>query len=509
MTALATLPSGRSTLPVVRQVDVLLPEAEHARLSELAARIAADEPALSCFEVFGRDVVVGLDGAPALLFEDHSEINLSTSLREEAFRYRSRLLAGDGDLVLIGGRRHAAFEQYCRDVVGLGDPVIVTVPPRSRGSLSSLAARCAASERAFNMILEIARDAGRINLIPYLGTGSVWKLAGQIGAATGARVRVAASPPRLAQRVNDKLWFDQRVVEVIGKDARPPNFHAFGPAAVAGRIAQIARRSERVVVKVPDSAGSAGNIVLDSASVRRLPLSRIRNQILKLLRARGWSLQFPLLVGVWDCEVLSSPSVQVWVPLAEQGLPVIEGLFEQLVCGAEGQFIGATAIQLAEPLRQRLATEAMQLACLFQKLGYFGRCSFDAIITGRDWRSADVRWIECNGRWGGTSIPMTLANRLTGDWTQREMMIIQRLELKMNRYEFPAALELLEAVLYRHDGDGTGVIITNPEQLEQGSGLHMLLLGRDRSHAQQQLAQVEEIFFEIQQTSAATSQVLQ
>lgn len=508
MTTLATLLSGRSALPVVRQVDVLLPEAEHARLSELAARIAADEPALSCVDVFGRDVVVGLDDGPALLFEDHSEINLSTAQREEVFRYRSRLLAGDGDLVLISGPRHAAFEQYCRDVVGLGDPAIIALPPPVNLRLSSLADRFAANERAFNMILDFAREGRRINLMPYLGTGSAWKLAGQLGAATGARVQVAAPPPRLTKRVNDKLWFDQRVIEVIGKDARPPNYHAYGPAAVAGRIAQIARRSERVVVKVPDSAGSAGNIVLDSAAVRRLPLSRVRSHILTLLSARGWSLQFPLLVGVWDCEVLSSPSVQVWVPLAEQGLPVIEGLFEQLVCGAEGQFIGATAIQLAEPLRQRLATEAMQLACLFQKLGYFGRCSFDAIVAGPDWRCANVRWIECNGRWGGTSIPMTLANRLTGDWARREMMIIQRLDLKMNRYELPAALELLETVLYRHDGDGTGVIITNPDQLEQGSGLHMVLLGRDCSHVQQQLAQVEEIFLDVRHAPAGKDTVL-
>ena len=137
MTALATCLSGRLTLPVVRQIDVQLPNAEHARLSELAARIAADEPALSCFDVFGRDVVVGLDGAPALLFEDHSEISLCTTQREEVFRYRSLLLAGDGDLVLIGGRRHAAFEQYCRDVVGMGDPSIVALPPLSRRRLSS------------------------------------------------------------------------------------------------------------------------------------------------------------------------------------------------------------------------------------------------------------------------------------------------------------------------------------------------------------------------------------
>ena len=456
----------------------------------------ADEPTLASFDVFGPDVVVGLSDAPALVFEDHFDIKLFSHKHDEAFRYRLLLLAGDGDQVLIGGHRDLVFEQYCRDVVGLGHPTIVTVPPLSRYRFLSLAARCATDQRAFNIVLDFARRQGRVNLIPYIGTGSAWKLAGQISAATGALVQVAAPPPRLTQRVNNKLWFDQRVIDVLGKEARPPNYHAFGPAAVAGRIAEIARRSERVVVKIPDSAGSAGNIVLDSATVRRLPVSQVRRQILSLLHSRGWRFEFPLQVGVWDCAVLSSPSVQVWVPLADQGLPVIEGIFEQLVCGVEGEFIGAIASQLPEQLRQQLATEATQFAFLLQKLGYFGRCSLDAIVAGSDWSSARVRWIECNGRWGGTSIPMTLVNRLIGDWTQREIMIVQRRDIKARRYPLPTILDRLGNLLYRHDGGGTGVIVTNPGQLGEGLALNLLLLGHDASHVQEQLSRIDELFLE-------------
>ncbi len=496
MTALATSLSGRLTLPIIEQVRVQLPNAEHARLSRLAAQITADEPTLASFDAFGPGVIVGLGDAPALLFEDHFGIKLFSHQHEVAFRYRSLLLAGDGDLVLIGGHRNLAFEHYCRDVVALGHPAIVAVPPLARGQLLSLAKRCAADARAFKVVLDFARGRGMVNLIPYIGAGSAWKLAGQISEASGARVQVAAPPPRLTQRVNNKLWFDQRVIEVLGKQARPVNYHAFGPAAVAGRIADIARRSERVVVKIPDSAGSAGNIVLESATARRLTVSQIRRQILSLLRARGWDSEFPLLVGVWDCAVLSSPSVQIWVPLADEGLPVIEGIFEQLVRGVQSEFIGATASELSVQLRQRLAAEAMQLACLFQKLGYFGRCSFDAIIAGSDWRSAGVRWIECNGRWGGTSIPMTLVNRLIGDWTRREMVIVQRRDLKARRCELPAVLDRLGKLLYRHGGDGTGVIVTNPGQLQEGAALNVLLLGHDASHVQEQLSQVEELFLD-------------
>ena len=42
----------------------------------------------------------------------------------------------------------------------------------------------------------------------------------------------------------------------------------------------------------------------------------------------------------------------------------------------------------------------------------------DAILIGESLADARLHWIECNGRWGGVSIPMTLANRLTGDWAR-------------------------------------------------------------------------------------------
>ncbi len=51
------------------------------------------------------------------------------------------------------------------------------------------------------------------------------------------------------------------------------------------------------------------------------------------------------------------------------------------------------------------------MAVAFQSLGYVGRCSFDLLVNEVDGAPC-IRLSECNGRWGGTSTPMQLVDRL-------------------------------------------------------------------------------------------------
>ena len=52
------------------------------------------------------------------------------------------------------------------------------------------------------------------------------------------------------------------------------------------------------------------------------------------------------------------------------------------------------------------------MASGLQALGYIGRCSFDFILTGDPEGDFQLKFTECNGRWGGTSTPMALLDRL-------------------------------------------------------------------------------------------------
>ena len=481
--AKAVYMGAHASIPIVPQIEAHLPTADRDRLTALAERLLRNEPALGATDVFGPGVSCGLTDAPAVVYEDHREISLFDATDDTPLEYRSLLLAGDGDMVVVGGRPYPAFESYCRDKLGLGAPDVLHVGESFARRGVPLADRCLGNPQLIEHLYDACRRNGELNIVPYIGKGTSWKLARTIAARTARPVCVAAPPPRLTRRVNDKIWFAERVREVLNRDALPPSYSVFGPAALAGRIAALARRFPQVVVKVPDSAGSLGNVVVRSADIARWPLASLRNWILDSLRERGWRDVYPLLVGVWDETVLCSPSVNLWLPDPAEGPPVIEGIFMQTLRGAEGEFVGAEPSDLPEGLDRRLADEALTLGFLLQRLGYFGRCGFDAVLFGPSIEDADVHWIECNGRWGGVSTPVTLANRLAGNWRGKGLVIVQQSRVRLPPRDFESTLNLLGDMLLTGPHATEGVVLVAPARFVSGSGVNFMVLGRDGEHA--------------------------
>ena len=461
------------SLPIVEHIPVEIGEDEQRDLAQLARNLLADEPALCDTAPFGSNVEAGLGPWPSLVLEDHSRIALFEGAGNTAYSYRALLLAGEGDQVVIGIRRSIAFEEYCRDVLRLGRAEILAPAPAT----GSLAVRCNKDSKLLNRIAERARANGGLNIVTYMGTGGIWALASRIAELSGGPVRVAAPPPRLTRRVNDKLWFSQRVEEVLGPRAMPPAQAVFNLAALAGQLAALSERYANVAVKLPDSASSAGNIVLDSRELRRRPRRTIRDILRRILRGLGWSGGFPLMVTAWEQPIIASPSVQVWVPRRGVGVPIVEGIFDQTIVGKIAAFSGAEASALPQRWQQRLAGEAARLAYLFQELGYFGRCSLDSILVGTDTSSAELHWVECNGRWGGVSIPMTLANRLVGDWIRHPPVIVERCDLKGPSRDIGTVLAELENDLFWLGRRSTGVVVLSPGPILEGTGFELMVIG--------------------------------
>ncbi|MDH3230839.1 MAG: hypothetical protein OEN55_13700 [Alphaproteobacteria bacterium] len=477
-------PPTRESLPIVPHAAPVVDARERARLDDLAARLLADEPALGGAAGFGDRVRPGLaPERPALIIEDHHGLALFTALRDPRTEYRALLLAGDGDLVTITGPRLEDFEAYCRDILGLGQVEIIEPAPHS--AIECVTAKVLRDADAMNRIADSAGKHGGLSVIPYLGTADVWLLAREIAARSGQVVHVAAPPPRLTQRVNDKLWFADRVAEVLDRRALPPTWYAYGPSALAKELAVLARRHDRLVVKVPDSAGSQGNIVLSSADVLARSPEQLRDWLIRILSSLSWDGEFPLLVGVWDSPTMGSPSVQIWIPARTDGPPVIEGVFQQTVEGRHGTFVGAAPADLPQARMDRLAGEAMRIALLLQAIGFYGRCSFDAVLAGRTLDAAELHWIECNGRWGGVSMPMTLANRLIGDWRDRPFEIVQRQGIRTEPLSVTAAIELLDRSLFRPGESTEGIVLLTPQRMAEGSGVHFMAMARttDRARA--------------------------
>jgi hypothetical protein len=116
---------------------------------------------------------------------------------------------------------------------------------------------------------------------------------------------------------------------------------------------------------------------------------------------------------VWEQTDLS-PSTQWWIPPCGEGAPRLDGIYEQILLGSEKVFAGSRPSTLPAAVHRGLASAAATVAEALQLIGYVGRCSFDHLVVGNPEGEFALRFTECNGRWGGTSTPMHLVDRLLG-----------------------------------------------------------------------------------------------
>lgn len=479
---------------IVANYEFQLTTVDRDRIDSLATRILADEPALNETGVFGESVKSGVGKGVGVHLSNNYDISLLERQTVSNLEYRMSLLAQDGDIFLVRGNRSQAFEQYLSQNLASGSLKVVCIPDSKPGVQISTDR----DSPQFNVILSAVRSAVKpgdsLTLFPYIGMSSVWMLASALAREAKIDVYVAAPPPRLTRRVNDKLWFADLVIQVLGEQAVPPVRPAYGPVALTALVRDYAKKYDQVIVKVPDSAGSYGNIKLSSSKLSGVSASVVQDRLLAQLHLRGWHDQFPLMVEVWDTVVLSSPSMQLWIPSISSGGPVIEGIFDQHISASDDSFAGAVVAKLTDEWEHRLVSESMQLAYLLQRLGYYGRVSFDTVIAGHDYDNAQLHWIECNGRWGGVSIPMTLLNRLFGDYRNKQFIIVQNSHVGGAAIPFEQVVLSLRDRLYKHGIDNKGIVFPVPDVAHNTSATNYIAIADNRDDVNELVREVDEHF---------------
>ncbi|SNR74712.1 hypothetical protein SAMN06265370_12028 [Puniceibacterium sediminis] len=453
-------------------MSVVASSTDHADQRHVA-ELLDGEPALLSSLDFGPYVAQGIGDGPSLIIGDQAEIALLASAKETRLDYRMALLAKSGDSVFVR-RQVRDFEDYLASNLGQKD---VTYLHGRGDDARPVTQQIRTSAKMLERLAERARSSGGLTLKPYLTTGHSWRLAQSLGEAARCCIHVCGPSPRLARRVNDKLWFGQFARRILGDHATPPTRAAYGPAAAAGLVRRIGKQSDQIIVKVPDSAGSAGNLRLEGAAVRGKSLCDLRQFLLHRLHTFGWQDTYPILVGVWDENVRCSPSAQIWVPHVQDGPPRIEGIFEQRVHDSGAAFVGAARSTLPQELQERLSAEASRIAGILQRLGYFGRCSLDAVIFRGADGADNIHWIECNGRWGGVSIPMAAADTLCANQPAPAISVMQ--ELRPGRQmQTKELLRRLGDLLFRVGHDKTGIVVMSPPEHDNGAHINLLSLAQ-------------------------------
>lgn len=451
-------------------------------LRRIAQDLASEQSALGVSSPLDSGLRGDVLDAPSLVIEDHSRIRLFERSGDEAYSYRALLLAGDDDLVALGVDRSPGFESYCRDWLGLGAPRMLVPAASERGI--GLAERCRLDRDFVHAVARHAENHGGLNLVPYMSTWPLWQLAAAVAGHCRAPLRIIGPPPALTTQVNDKVWFARLAHAALGQAATPPGYSCESASALCRRCLELAPRYRNLAIRLPDSASSAGNLVLDAEPLRDLAPAELRDRLHDRLLRLGWNGRFPLQLVAWESPVLCSPSAQLWIPLPTSGSPRVEALFEQHSSGRAREFDGARPCRLDDAWQRRIALQAFELGRVLQHLGYFGCCSLDAILVGEAPDSAVLHWVECNGRWGGVSLPLSLSRRLSGRaHDAASIAIIEEAHQRLPRRKMEVVLERLGPLLYRRGERARGAVLLSPGRLLAGTGFELMVANPDIERA--------------------------
>jgi len=406
----------------------------------------------------------------------------------EEYQHRARIRAGDGDAVFTLGDPPSGYESYNRNYLMLGAPRYDSV-----GGEDPLACASAClEEENLREIRSWAERYERVAIEPFMAIEPVWRLASELNDGE-VDVVVCGPPPPALWAANDK----RRLADLCGRlfeDRRTPEWYASSePTELADRLWQLAERYPRAALKTTRSASAMGNEVFESRELleagRSAVLERVRTFLAdKNLDERDSPDEGNVLAVRWlDAEV--SPSTQCWAPPEGEGHPYLDGFYEQLLVGGEGVFAGSRPSALPETLHRDLAETSLALLTVYQKLGYVGRCSFDFVVTGDPEGDYSVWVVDCNGRWGGASLPMQLVDRVVPG--ERPPYRAQDfVDEGLEGASFERIVEACRDELYRTEtGDGR-FILYNPGPVREHGKFDVVSMGRTREEAAEGIEEV-------------------
>lgn len=344
---------------------------------------------------------------PTLQLDDVSGIPFLADIAGvEEYQHRGRLRAGDHDVYVTVTPAADGYEAYCQERLRMGAPEHLVADPV--GPPIAVADACG-SGRTLARLVALARDAEGMTVHPYMGIEAVWELAAKLSVDARCPVHVLSPPPPVTWIANDKSSFDELVARVVGRKALVDTRVSRDLEGIESDLRALASRHRRVGLKRTRCASAMGNAVFDSTEVR--DGRGVRAEVESFLTRTEWPQGEDVLSVAWlDTDL--SPSTQLWIPPRGRGDPRLDGIYEQILKGEERVFVGSRPSTLPDAVNRALGTHALNVAAALQALGYVGRCSFDHLVVGDPHGEFEVLFTECNGRWGGTSAPMSLVDRL-------------------------------------------------------------------------------------------------
>ena len=431
-----------------------------------------------------------IDELPTLHLDDFSEIPLigfETSIRY--LQQRARLRAGQGDFVALTWQVEEGYSDYCEQYLGLGKVNWLYACENVTAEPQQLAIACLQDRGVRNGLVHAIRNDGLRYVHPYISTRPVWAMADMLHRSARLPLKVIGPTPALTAWINNKIEFTAAAAELLGPQAVPTTESASNFASLSEITARLAETHTQLGIKFPYGVGGSGNFLVDATRIRGMTLAKTREYLKNLLTGHPWPAEGRVLIDVWETNVIGSPSVQTWIPPTSVGKPIIEELFLQSVQGRNRAFVGGCPLKLPAELEQKIVDSSFLLTVLFQELGYVGRCSFDLILTGETIDNCRFEFVECNARWGGSSLPMTLINRL--NIGIERTFSVQKVDVPgLKNCTFKQVIVELGSDLYDPASGEGRFVLFSPAKIKSHSGVEAIAIADTSDLAEEMLSDV-------------------
>ncbi len=431
-----------------------------------------------------------LDGpppdVPSLLLEDFSDIPFLVGVPGiEWYQLRSRTRAKDGDVFVSTQRPVDGYEEYNRTALNLGEPRFLHANVPGADPLC-VGGTCLEDAKVMKELCRLADAGGGLLVHPYMGCRSVWELSRARQEKTKSEVIVLSPVPPAVFAANHKGLLMQAVTAMMGEEAVCRTVSSNDLGALARSARGFFDRFPLVGLKIANYASGMGNKVYDHAELCAGSVEDIEARLAAFAGDHAWDGKVDILLTEWRQDVLQSPSTQLWIPPLGEA-PRVDGVFEQILDGNKCVFQGSMPSTLPAALQEEMSRMSRDAARVLQALGYVGRCSFDFILCGEDEAGARPLFVECNGRWGGTSIPMSLCERISGEGRTPFYRARDYIDPSLKGIVFNDFLKRLGDSVYDVRTGKGHFILYNVGCLRDFGKFDVIALGKDREEASQRL----------------------
>jgi len=416
-------------------------------------------------------------------FFSHAEIPFLKDIKgAEWYQLRSRTRAGEGDFFAATKEELKDYEAYNQKYLKLGNPQFLFVGGSDEDAFY-ITKGVSNNKSVFSELSEIAKKGGLGMIHPYMGVYAAWELAANLSKGSPEPIKVLSPPPPMTNFANNKSKFTALVIDLLGEENVTKSLSSAEPKQIAKNLKKLSKDYKELALKIATYTSGMGNALFSGEKVAAMKDDEVLRLVEDYLVTHEWDKKESVLAVEWKHDVLQSPSTQTWIPPKEDGLPIIEGVYEQFLIGPKRVFEGSSPSILGKDLQEKMARNSFLIAMVFQEMGYIGRCSFDLIISGKKFETSIDSFVECNGRWGGTSIPMSLVNRIFGDYRKIKYRATDYIDNRLKGLNFTQLMEIFKDDLYDRETGKGRFVFYNPGCLTDYGKFDVISIGASREEA--------------------------